>query len=145
MKRLCCVVAMLILIGGCTLNNMDEGMEYFAESQTELKRSQIPTITVNGQEVPVLRGEIRPEQLSGNTQPAPVQAGGTVEIKFEYAPQNPHMRVQEWHGGQHTWKTIEGNQFVLPEDPGLYLYNLHVNWGQYDDLTGSYSIFLDAR
>ncbi|EGL82742.1 hypothetical protein CathTA2_1750 [Caldalkalibacillus thermarum TA2.A1] len=144
MKRWCFIFVMLTLFTGCTLNNMNEGMEYFAESQTELKRSQIPTITVDGQKVPVLRGEIRPEQL-GNTQPAPVKAGGTLEIKFEYAPQNSLIRLQQWHNGTHTWKTIKGNQFTLPSEKGLYLYTFHLNWGQHDDLTGSYSIFLEAR
>lgn len=145
MRQVICVLSFILLLAACTADNMKEGARYFAQSQTEIKRSHIPLVTVNGEPVHVLRGEIRPEQISGSTEPSPVPAGGVVEIDFKYQRSDPTIRIQEWHGGKHRWKKVEGNSFKLPEEKGLYLYNLHFIWDKYDGLTGSYSLFLNLQ
>jgi hypothetical protein len=145
MKQLLFLIILMTAITGCTADKMKEGAQYFAQSETEIKRSHLPTVTVDGQNVYVMRGEIRPEQISGNTKPNPVPAGGVVEIQWKYVPENPAIRIQEWHGGHHTWKKIKSNSFKLPQEKGLYLYNIHLDWGKYDDVTGSYSLFFEVQ
>lgn len=144
-KRFAFLFLFMIFLTGCTADHFNEGARYFAQSGTEFKRSHLPEVTVNGQKVFVLRGEIQPEELSGRIKPALVPKGGVVEIHWKYSPRSAILRIQEWHGGKHSWKKVEGNRFQLPEEEGLYLYNLYVSWGKYDSLTGSYSLYLELH
>ncbi|MBO8173287.1 MAG: hypothetical protein H0Z33_15550 [Bacillaceae bacterium] len=105
----------------------------------------IPMVTAMDQQLKVIQGSYcwqafgkgecadtaAPPALVKGHMPLEASPGSAVNISFHYEPDT--MEVRLWEDDDTIPVTLDqGKTFVLPEQPGYYIYSIHGQWPEGD-------------
>lgn len=142
MKRIILMTLIGLLLTGCS---------------TKLPTPPTPALTVDGKNVPVVRGSyswykygrginvdtVSPPELVKQLEPVPVAPGARLTIDFTYKPRTGSLLVNKWVGGQPVSQDLEqGNVIVLPKQKGKYVYDFFAEW---KEGSASYAFIVEVK
>lgn len=86
-----------------------------------------------------------PPEVISQMKPAPLQVepGAALTISFSKSPKKDTLKVTRWNGAQRSEQVLEnGNQWLAPDVPGWYLYDVRAEWNQGD---AGYAFVIEVR
>lgn len=105
-----------------------------------------PIFTINGQIVPTVQGSYCWDgvlQSVCSDSPSPevlleengfeaiyVQSGDRIKLKFTRTPFKKSINASTWPIDEGYKAILDGNYLVLPEKPGVYMYDVSASWEQ---------------
>ena len=120
---------------------------------SELFRSKppLPTLTVGGKEVEVVRGSYcwnglinsgcvdmtSPPDLIKDHELTPIAVSpeSEMEIEFKKEPQDNTLHVNEWINEEQTKEVpVHDNAILLPKEKGIYVYDVSARWDRGDSI-----------
>lgn len=130
-----------MVLSGCGTAEQSEPMKQLTE---HVKRYPEPTVTVNGQGVPLMHGETNTQELPVDIIPTVAPPGAKVVIRFKQQPEN--IRLEQWKDGERVRRTLSrNNTFTLPEEQGVYVYNLYADWSDLSQSLDTHTFSIEVR
>ncbi|AIF42087.1 hypothetical protein [Virgibacillus sp. SK37] len=76
---------------------------------------------------------VGPAELLENKEPIQVQAGEQITLNMDYTPKPNEIHLSQIRNGDEVEVEVNHNQFIAPDEKGIYFYAYSVWWVDEED------------